>query len=191
MSLKGETTKLKILQTAQFLFTIRGYANVTMNDICIACNISRGGLYRHFGSTSEIFTGILKEEQRQAHESLERAIQNKVAPDKLLKNFIRSRALKVTDTEKCIDNCITDFASESPENKQLLIERAETAITIIARILELGEFSNVFHFEKARDTAIHILTCLEGISKHNTLIPFSPAELELQLQLIEKSYIKK
>ena len=189
MSLKGETTKLKILQTAQNLFTTKGYANVTMNDICIACNISRGGLYRHFGSTAEIFTGILKEEQRQAHESLEKAIQNKVSPDKLLKNFIRSRALKVTDTEKCIDNCITDFASQSLKNKQLLIERAETAIAIISRILELGVSSTDFHCENPRDTAIHILTCLEGISKHNTLIPLTSDELELQLQLIEKAYI--
>ena len=81
MSYKGELTKSKILQAAQSLFTSKGYANVTMNDICIACSISRGGLYRHFGSTAEIFTGLLKEEQRLAHESLDKAIKNNVAPE--------------------------------------------------------------------------------------------------------------
>ena len=59
MPTKGEQTKQFIIDTSIMLFSEKGYSNVTMKDICEACNLSRGGLYRHFNSPKEIFISIL------------------------------------------------------------------------------------------------------------------------------------
>ncbi|MDV9966360.1 helix-turn-helix domain-containing protein [Clostridioides difficile] len=44
MPTKGEQTKQFIIDTSIMLFSEKGYSNVTMKDICEACNLSRGGL---------------------------------------------------------------------------------------------------------------------------------------------------
>ncbi len=55
---KGDRTKTRIKNTARELFVVKGFSAVTMKDICEATNISRGGLYRHYSSTGEIFRDI-------------------------------------------------------------------------------------------------------------------------------------
>ncbi len=48
MGKKGEETKKLIRERAAFLFTQKGFKNVTMKDICSATDLSRGGLYRRY-----------------------------------------------------------------------------------------------------------------------------------------------
>ena len=59
MGSKGEKTKEAICDASYALFSQNGFRAVTMKDICEACHMSRGGLYRHYGSTQEIFEEIL------------------------------------------------------------------------------------------------------------------------------------
>ncbi|GAB4518567.1 MAG: hypothetical protein Tsb0010_02880 [Parvularculaceae bacterium] len=54
--------KAQILAKARELFRMRGYAKTEMEDIRQACALSRGGLYHHFGSKSEILDAIAAEE---------------------------------------------------------------------------------------------------------------------------------
>ena len=59
MGKKGEETKSLIKQKAYHLFSQKGFKEVTMKDICQATGLSRGGLYRHYESTEQIFSEIL------------------------------------------------------------------------------------------------------------------------------------
>ena len=63
---KSEQKRNFILETARKVFIEKGFKNVTMKDIVEACEISRGGLYLYFGSTSEIFMEVLKLEASEA-----------------------------------------------------------------------------------------------------------------------------
>ena len=71
---KGERTKKRITLAARELFSNRGYTCVTMKDICLAADISRGGLYAHFSSTAEILEHIIELEQQQAKKALDDAV---------------------------------------------------------------------------------------------------------------------
>ena len=59
MSLKGEKTKQEIREKACQLFAEKGFKEVTMKDICELTGLSRGGLYRHYESTGQIFLEIV------------------------------------------------------------------------------------------------------------------------------------
>ena len=61
MGVKGEKTKELIRQEAYRLFAEKGFKEVTMKDICVRTGLSRGGLYRHYSGTTEIFAEILSE----------------------------------------------------------------------------------------------------------------------------------
>ena len=55
MSLKGDKTKQDIREKAYQLFAEKGFKDVTMKDICELTGLSRGGLYRHYESTGQIY----------------------------------------------------------------------------------------------------------------------------------------
>ena len=62
MGTKSEQTKERILQEAWKLFAKKGYQAVTMTDICEKTGLSRGGLYRYYAGTGEIFSELLSRE---------------------------------------------------------------------------------------------------------------------------------
>ena len=59
MSLKGDKTRQIIREKAYQLFAQKGFKEVTMKDICELTGLSRGGLYRHYESTEQIFLEIV------------------------------------------------------------------------------------------------------------------------------------
>lgn len=59
MAGKGDETKSLIRDAAYRLFAVMGYKDVTMSDICAVTGLSRGGLYRHYSSTAEIFKELI------------------------------------------------------------------------------------------------------------------------------------
>ena len=62
MGRKGTETKEAIRRQAYQLFAEKGFKAVTMTDICEKTGLSRGGLYRYYSGTGQIFSEILSEE---------------------------------------------------------------------------------------------------------------------------------
>lgn len=60
MGTKGEKTKRIICENAFQLFAEKGFKDVTMKDICEKTGLSRGGLYRHYENTGQIFLEIIR-----------------------------------------------------------------------------------------------------------------------------------
>ena len=59
MSARGDKTRKDIKEKAYRLFAEKGFKDVTMQDICERTGLSRGGLYRHYESTEQIFLEIV------------------------------------------------------------------------------------------------------------------------------------
>lgn len=53
------STKDFIRETAMDLFREKGYENVTLMDICRACNITKRTFYYHFESKNDVLSGII------------------------------------------------------------------------------------------------------------------------------------
>jgi TetR/AcrR family transcriptional regulator, transcriptional repressor for nem operon len=54
-------TRERILWTSLALFVERGYAAVSVNDICKAAEVAKGGFYHHFESKETLFRALLME----------------------------------------------------------------------------------------------------------------------------------
>ena len=57
---KSIQKKQYIIDVATTVFGELGYKNVTMKDIVDACDISRGGLYLYYESTTQLFIDVMK-----------------------------------------------------------------------------------------------------------------------------------
>ena len=67
---KSERTKLRILESARELFALQGYSGVTMKDICERAGLSRGGLYRYYSSTEDVFIHIIELDRKKSFDML-------------------------------------------------------------------------------------------------------------------------
>lgn len=65
-------TRTKILKTSIRLINERGYEQVTVDDICMACGVSKGAFYHHFKSKLD----IISESEQQLSEVLESIYQD-------------------------------------------------------------------------------------------------------------------
>ncbi len=185
MGVKGENTKSFIRAEARKLFAAKGYANVTMQDICIACDLSRGGLYRHYVSTGEIFCAILADDERDAFESLKHAQERQVPACKIFRKFLKNRIKQATDAEYSIENAVTEFAAQDSEGRYILRHRGETSIEILTKIIEQGIADGDFDCANPQAVAKHVLWMIEGITKHSLIMPLTEAEIDEQIELIE------
>ena len=56
----GEKRKLEILEAAMKCFLEKGFQNTTMEDVIEKVSLSKGGVYYHYGSTSEMIYDFMK-----------------------------------------------------------------------------------------------------------------------------------
>jgi AcrR family transcriptional regulator len=77
--------KAQILEAALKMISASGYANVTMDDICRAAGLSKGGLAHYYRSKNELFIAAFKEFFDRIFKRSKEAMDNKDDPrDKLL-----------------------------------------------------------------------------------------------------------
>lgn len=184
MSVRGDMSRKRILEASRKLFAAKGFSAVSMQDICDATGLSRGGLYRHYTSTEEVFSAIIQEEQTAAFAALEKAKALDIPPDKVLLSFLRSRITQLLDPSVSIDNATAEFAVGSTRGRELLQKRALACVEIVTQMLEFGVAQGIFTCQDCRETALHIIWSLEGMGKHNALFPLTQKDVDAQLQQI-------
>ena len=64
MQNKGSRTRQDIVARALELFSVKGYYNTSINDILEATNLTKGGLYGHFGSKEALWEAAYDEAVR-------------------------------------------------------------------------------------------------------------------------------
>lgn len=186
MSIRGDFSRNKILEAGRRLFAQRGFSAVTMQAIAEEADLSRGGLYRHYACTEDIFAAIISAEQKQAHMALDNARQTGVPAKTILEHYVRSRLDQIRDGSKCIDNAISEFAANSAQGKSLLKQRAAESIEIVEEMIRLGTSEGDFSSTNPHTAALVINCLLEGLSKHNALIALDQDETNKALEFIAK-----
>jgi AcrR family transcriptional regulator len=59
---QGARTRRRLLKAAKTLFLLKGFDAVTIDDICLAADASKGGFYHHFPDKESVFLEVASEE---------------------------------------------------------------------------------------------------------------------------------
>ena len=110
METKGERTRKEILSAAKMLFSERGYKDVSMQDICNVTGLSKGGLYRHFGSKAEILLELVKKEKR-----VEQDIRDGVSAVQVLENLLEIYRNDMIKCKESLAYALFEYASGCTE----------------------------------------------------------------------------
>ena len=173
MGKKGDETKRLILEKAMALFAKKGFKNVTMKDICIDTGLSRGGLYRHYESTNQIFSEIIDILMNTQDNELSSKIENEVPAPVILDEILERYKKEMLDGSGSLSIAILEFYSEnqSSGNDNVLFEQylysKDMWRNFISYGVNRGEFNNV-NSEEIIDL---IIFSYQGVRMVSTIMP--------------------
>ena len=149
MSAKGDKTKELICSEAYKLFAEKGFKEVTMKDICEKTGLSRGGLYRHYSSTEEIFSHIINSLMQTQENEVLNKIESLVPAKQILLELLNRYQIEMLDSSNCLTLAIYEFFStlQRKGNESLLYEQyllsKKTWESLIAYGIKTKEFNDV------------------------------------------------
>lgn len=165
MGEKSIQKKKYILETARKVFMEKGFKKVTMKDIVEACDISRGGLYLYFESTSQIFLEVLKLESQETDDVFSDNITEDATAADILILFLKEQKKELLRKENTLTQAIYEFyfENELPKKENILKKQFDSAVKIIEKLIEAGVDNGEFYCEDCEETARNIMFVLEGL----------------------------
>lgn len=140
---KGEETRQKILQCAEELFAEKGFSAVTMKDFCEKTGLSRGGLYRHFGSTEDIFCTLFSQFGGQQTDWITETIARESSAAEMLEALFARFMQEMKDTEHSLSRAIYEYAEQC--DSAFLQKSHEASVARWQTLLEYGVRRGEFH----------------------------------------------
>ena len=192
VSAKGDKTKELICSEAYKLFAEKGFKEVTMKDICEKTGLSRGGLYRHYSSTEEIFSHIINSLMQTQENEVLNKIESLVPAKQILLELLNRYQIEMLDSSNCLTLAIYEFFStlQRKGNESLLYEQyllsKKTWESLIAYGIKTKEFNEV------NATAIIdiIIFSYQGVRLYSNLMFISPQIPENILYIIKNILLK-
>lgn len=179
MGVKAENTKERIRQEAYRLFADKGFKEVTMTDICEKTGLSRGGLYRYYSNTGEIFSEILSKEY-----VITDRIREQESAKVILEDMLRAIKSEIMEKELSLSLAIYEYANLG--NGEFFIRIHENAkkrwISLIKYGMENKEFKKV-NPEQVSDL---ILYYYQGLRMWSRVIPFDRQIAEYYVETVRQ-----
>lgn len=169
MGKKGEETKEKIRKEAYRLFAEKGFKEVTMTDICEKAGLSRGGLYRYYSGTEQIFSEILSEE----YVIVDR-IEKQESAKVILEDMLEAIKCEIIDKELSLSLAIYEYANLGNEEffANINHKAKKRWISLLNYGMETKEFKSVDP-EQISDL---ILYYYQGLRMWSRVISFDEQE---------------
>ena len=138
-----------IIEKACSLFARKGFKNVTMKDICIETGLSRGGLYRHYDSTQQIFSEIIDNLMSAQDNEFSEKMEKGYSAIQILSDVLERYRIEMLDNVGSLGLAIYEFYSEiqMDSNDNVLLKQYEHSVNtwkdFLSYGIERGEFKNV------------------------------------------------
>ena len=93
-------TRATLLKTALAVFSAKGYAAATLDDVAKAANVTRGAIYWHFKSKADLYNSLIQEFSARGAAVVQQAVEEGGTLIAILRRvFIRQCALIEEDKE--------------------------------------------------------------------------------------------
>lgn len=186
MGEKSIQKKKYIVETARKVFMEKGFKRVTMKDIVEACDISRGGLYLYFESTSQIFMEVLKLESEETDDVFSKSIDENATAVDILLLFFKEQKKEILRKKDTLTQAIYEFYfdNELPKKDNVLKKQFDSAVKVIEKLIELGVENDEFVCDDYTGTARNIMYVLEGLKISAQTTGITPDAVDRELMYI-------
>ena len=188
MGKKGEDTKKFIREKAICLFAQKGFKNVTMKDICTVTGLSRGGLYRHYDSTQQIFSEIVDMLMNAQDNELSAEMAAGLPAPQILEEILERYRMEMLDSKASLSVAIYEFFSENFSDGQdnLLLRQYQYSVDMWCEFLSYGIKRGEFKKVDCKEVIDIIIFSYQGVRMYSTIMPLDE---EIPMRII--NHIKK
>ena len=191
MSQKGEQTRRNIKEQAMKLFAQRGFKDVTMKDICGATQLSRGGLYLHYGSTRQIFAEIIDNLMGCQEDEFSEKISNNISAKTILTDVLDRYAREMKDSQGALNVAIYEyFSSENESGNNALVKQYQKSRVMWRQLLEYGIKRGQFNVVDVDAVFDLIVFSYQGVRMYSTLMPIDETIPNNIVTMIKKIILK-
>lgn len=191
MGRKGVLTKLNIKNQSIKVFVRKGFKNVTMKDICEATNLSRGGLYRYYSDTRQIFTEIINDIMNNQRDEFSEGIELSLSAKDILLNVFDRYKSEMLDSQNSISVAIYEFfSSESGKNENVMAQQYEKSREMWKRLLEYGIERGEFNVTDIDAVFDLIVFSYQGVRMCGTIAPIDEAIPNRIIDMLKKNILK-
>ena len=172
MGTKGEKTKQYICKEAYQLFAEKGYKSVTMKDICEKTGLSRGGLYRHYDSTKQIFLEIIDGVTQMQSNEFSKKIAQHIPAAKILDDVLMRYANEMLDNKNSLSLAIYEFYSnpEISKTENTMIKQYEASKSMWVELINYGMKNKEFKKVDAEAVFEVIVFSYQGVRMYSKLM---------------------
>ena len=189
MSLKGEKTKQDIREKAYRLFAEKGFKEVTMKDICEATGLSRGGLYRHYESTEQIFLEIINAFSDKQKKEVFSEIAQHIPATVVLEELLSRYTSEMIDCENSLSLSIYEFYSNPEISKEdnSVKKQYEISKSTWVELINYGMGTKEFKCVNPESVFNVIVFVYQGVRMYSKLMKIDndiPAQITYEIKKI-------
>jgi TetR/AcrR family acrAB operon transcriptional repressor len=136
-------TRKQVLKKALTIFSEKGYAAATLEDIAKEASVTRGAIYHHFGGKAELYNTLIREYSDRGSQIMGQAVsEGGTLLDILRRVFVRQ--LQVVEDDREMRALMelylfkTGLVPELEEGRQQQIESGTGLIEMLAGIMSQG-----------------------------------------------------
>ncbi len=187
MSLKGEKTKQAIREKAYQLFAEKGFKEVTMKDICELTGLSRGGLYRHYESTEQIFLEIVHTFSDKQKNEVFTKMEQHIPAAAILEELLSRYASEMRDYENSFSLAICEFYSNPaiPTEDNSVKKQYEISKSTWVELINYGISTKEFNRVNPESVFNVIIFAYQGVRMYSKLMEMDddiPAQIVYEIK---------
>lgn len=189
MSTKGNNTRQNIIDASMQLFASKGYRSITMKDLCDICGLSRGGLYRHFSSTKEIFIAMLDRDINGDRNAVQKAISQRVPAKVIFEHYLAHEKNAIFSDNKGLFFATHEFAFAESEQRAYFDKRVELSVDLLSTLFRYGQETGEFKKFNISAVAAHIIYFFDGLKTSSSVLTITNEMADQQLDIIKEMVI--
>ena len=190
---RGEETRQLIKNSACALFANKGFKQVTMKDICEAANLSRGGLYCHYGSTQEIFKEIINDFMSQQGDTFSEKIAQNLSAIEILNDVLECYRKEMLDSQSSLSLAIYEYFSieDNAGAKNELYTQYLASFNAWRALMEYGIKKGEFNDVDIVSVFNLIIFSYQGVRMYSKLMPIDEDIPRRIIEQIKKILVKE
>jgi len=157
-----------ILKAALEIFSRKGYASTTTDEIAEAAGLSKGLLYFYFNSKEDIFVSVLKDGMEKLISKLKKEIRPDLSPEDQLITFIETEYefySKNIKFFKLLNSTYSGYVLGmiSPESREEFISTHYEEMKILEEIFDRGKERGIFKDIDTHDLIFSLAGLMHGL----------------------------
>lgn len=160
---KSLQKKQYIIDVSKNVFCERGFATVTMKDIVLACDISRGGVYLYFDSVKALFEEIINQEISNNSSDIDTKVN--LTNSDILKLYLKEQKKEILQTKGSLVTAIYEycFANKKENTKSITDNQYIKTVLFLEGLFKAGNESGEFEVSEPRKVARNMAYAFEGL----------------------------